>query len=614
MSPPSLSDRSTAALAALADGTRRPQVHVDLHGALVSLVLGFAIVRACGRVTVPTWKSLLATPCLGPTLRAGISTAFALHTTDEALGRAWDALGLHIDAERLGTLYESLCTVRVDDNMKLAPSLARKRAGSHYTPAAIADRVASLTLGPLGDRMKTPEDVLSLRVCDPAVGGGAFLLSAARALAEVLRSAHDRAGRKAPANCAKLVAERCLRGVDLDPVAADLTRAALFIAHDALLPEAAIAVGDALLDESLDWRATFADVFDQRGGFDAFVGNPPWISFVGRAAQPITPEHKRTLMSRYPSFSGYRNLQGVFLERSASLLAPGGRLGLLLPSSMSEQSGYAPTRLSHDRYCVCDDALPDLGDSFEGVFQPCMALLSTRRQALAEGSDARWPMERPDLDEVAARILQKLAGPPLSPRLFGERGLQSFGDDKAHLRDAPDETHTIALRTGSDISAFRRGTPRAWAAPSWFVGRLRPAESFEQVRVLIRQTARFPIACLSDGLGFRNSILAGFADTDLPAEALVAWLNSNPIRYCHYARHRDARQGMPQVKIGHLRVLPAPPQSIISELASFGAELSKANDGANAADQMRLDELVARAFDLNQTELDRIREWASRTR
>jgi len=614
MVPPSLSDRSTAALGALAEGTRRPHVQVDVHGALVSLLLAFAIVRACGRTTVPTWKSLLATACLGPALRRGVSTALALHTSDEALDRAWGALGLGIDAERLGTLYENLCTVRVDENMELAPSLARRRAGSHYTPPAIAHRVSSLALGPLGDRAKTPEDVLALRVCDPAAGGGAFLLSAARALGELLRSAHDRAGLTVPNDAAKLVAERCLRGVDLDPVAADVTRAALFIEHGALLPEAAIAVGDALVDESLDWRVAFADVFDERGGFDAFVGNPPWISFVGRATQPIAPELKRTLMSRYSSFSGYRNLQGVFLERCASLLAPGGRLGLLVPSSMSEQSGYAPTRNAHDRYCVCDDALPDLGDSFEGVFQPCMALLSTRRDALAIGSDARWPMERPDLDDLAASILHKLEGPALAPGLFGERGVQSFGDDKAHMRDAPDETHTVALRTGSDMHAFRRGPPRAWADPSWFRGRLRPAKSFEQVRVLIRQTARFPIACLSDGLGFRNSILAGFAQADLPAEALVAWLNSNPIRYCHYARHRDARQGMPQVKIGHLRVLPAPPPAIVGELASLGAELSKGNDGTKPEDQHRLDDLVARAFDLNEAEVDRIRDWASKTR
>src|SRR4029079_2323993 len=64
----------------------------------------------------------------------------------------------------LGELHEAL----------LAPD-GRRRAGAHYTPAAIADGIVARALDGL--------DASAPAICDPAVGGGAFLLAAARRLA-----------------------------------------------------------------------------------------------------------------------------------------------------------------------------------------------------------------------------------------------------------------------------------------------------------------------------------------------------------------------------------------------------------------------------------------------
>src|SRR6478609_1045026 len=69
-----------------------------------------------------------------------------------------------------------------------------------------------LALAPLADR-----DVLSLRVCDPAIGEGAFLVEIVRVLAERL-GGHD---------ARKRVAERCIFGVDVDPRAVAVARAAV---------------------------------------------------------------------------------------------------------------------------------------------------------------------------------------------------------------------------------------------------------------------------------------------------------------------------------------------------------------------------------------------------
>lgn len=497
----------------------------------------------------------------------------------------------------------------------LLDSVARRRSGSHYTPPALTERVVAETLDPLLGADPAPDDVLALRVCDPAMGTGAFLVAACRYLAERLLAAERRA-KSSRTSALRRVAEQCLFGVDRDELAVGVARQALWLTiADATLPltafDLALRTGESLTD--FDWKAAFARVFDERDGFDAFVGNPPWVSYAGRAAQPLSPA-LRSAYSRFESFHGYKNLQGLFVERASRLLRPRGRLGFVLPSSMSELAGYRPTRRAHDRFCAPDPLLPDLGaDAFDGVFQPCMVLRSTRRaEPLADVPERPWPVERPDLDHVARALIEKLARPPLPPELFGERGLQSTGRDGEHLGVAPSERHSVPLRSGSDVEAFGLRAPSAHADPAWFGARLRAQGEWAQVRLLVRQTARVPVAALSDGVGFRNSLLAGFEDSEHSAAFLVAYLNSTPIRWLHHARHRDARQGMPQLKISHLRATPAPPtRALVRALEAFGKELSSRGRGIFAKEQSELDELVADAFELDQKERKRLADFGA---
>jgi len=545
----------------------------------------------------------------------------------------------------------------------LVGTVERRRSGSHYTPRALTESVVAETLGPLLGPAPTAAAVLALRVCDPALGTGAFLVAACRFLAERLVEAEARespsarasatspvpvapAGEDARRHARRRIAERCLFGVDRDALAVEVARQALFLTiADPTLPlaalERALRVGEALLGpppvaaastgaarralagndaahgstppNALDWEEAFPDVFGAHGGFDAFLGNPPWVSYAGRAAQPLA-DSLRAAYAGYEAFRGYRNLQGLFVERCARLLRPGGRLGLVLPSSMSELAGYRPTRRAHDRFCAPDPVLPDLGaEAFDGVFQPCMVLRSTRRAApLTTVPERSWPVERPDLDAVAERLLEKLARAPLPPHLFGERGLQSTSKDGPHLLPSPDARHSVPLRTGSDVQAFGLRAPSAHADPAWFGARLREPEEWARVRLLVRQTARVPVAALSDGLGFRNSLLAGFEDAQHSAEFLVAYLNSTPIRWLHYARHRDARQGMPQLKIAHLRATPAPPSaSLVRALAGLGSGLSARGAGICKSEQDTLDTLVADAFGLDAEERARLADFGA---
>ncbi len=444
-------------------------------------------------------------------------------------------------------------------------SVARRRSGSHYTRVELSRAVVARTLLPLVEGAASAT-IRSLRVCDPAMGSGAFLEQAARFLSEHLLAAWRLEGAleaalptaDAAQEALRIVIADCLYGVDKDPVAADLARACL--ASLGSSPEGEppnlsshLRTGDALVgrarpreaarlfeERGFHWHLEFPDVLDGSGsGFHACIGNPPWVAYVGRATQPLDPALARYYEAENPAFHGYRTLHGLFVRRAAELLRPGGRLGLVLPTSVADLAGYAPTRGAHDELCDVDPALIDFGDgAFEGVFQPCMGLTSTRRPHIGSCKGAEWPLARSDLDAVAQRLLDRLeALPKLSSDLFGERGFQTTGNDHSHLRRLaePEGPFVVPIREGTDVGEFALRAPRTFLDPRGLRGRFRPAADWQRVPVLIRQTARYPIAALSDGAAFRNSILAGFTTDDWPAPALVAYLNSNAIRWYHYS-------------------------------------------------------------------------------
>ncbi len=125
--------------------------------------------------------------------------------------------------------------------MLLHPTDERRRSGSHYTPRKLTEPIVRKALEPvlagLGPQT-TPEEILGLKICDPAMGSGAFLVEVCRQLADRLVAAW-RVHQKQPSippdedetlHARRLVAQRCLYGVDRNPMAVDLARLSLWLA------------------------------------------------------------------------------------------------------------------------------------------------------------------------------------------------------------------------------------------------------------------------------------------------------------------------------------------------------------------------------------------------
>ena len=198
--------------------------------------------RAAGR---PTKRRVERDAALRRTLialgtRPGSAGRESIHFRDlgvEQLGAVYEHV-LDLDPTLLGSppAASKRPARALTANERRTHSERRKQTGTFYTPRALAEFVVRRTLAPLVAG-RSADDILRLRVLDPAMGSGAFLVAACHYLASAHEDALIEEGRHiatdfdddARADIRRLVAERCLAGVDLNPVAVQLARLSLWL-------------------------------------------------------------------------------------------------------------------------------------------------------------------------------------------------------------------------------------------------------------------------------------------------------------------------------------------------------------------------------------------------
>ncbi|MEH2387300.1 MAG: Zn-binding domain-containing protein [Nostoc sp.] len=158
-----------------------------------------------------------------------------------------------LDVEELGSVYESLLDFHPEvtpknHEFKLVFGSDRKTTGSYYTPPQLVGQLIKTALEPVieekvrscasahldSDALKRnyEQALLSLKIVDPACGSGHFLLAAARRVGKEL--AKIRTGEAEPGSeplklAIRDVIQNCIYGVDLNPLAVDLCKVALWI-------------------------------------------------------------------------------------------------------------------------------------------------------------------------------------------------------------------------------------------------------------------------------------------------------------------------------------------------------------------------------------------------
>lgn len=191
---------------------------------------------------------------------------------------------------------------------RLAP---RAGLGVVYTPREVCEPMVRRALEPLIAR-RNADEVLALRVCDPAIGEGAFLIEIVRVLAEAI----DRPDAR------RLVAERCIHGVDVDARAVAAARVAVedFVGAPVPALRDHLRCGDAL---AIAWPEPF----------DALVGNPPYV----RQEQLA----RKTALRGYSVYHGVADLYVYFVELAHRIAR---RYCLVIPNKWMTAGYGAPLR------------------------------------------------------------------------------------------------------------------------------------------------------------------------------------------------------------------------------------------------------------------------------
>jgi type I restriction-modification system DNA methylase subunit len=267
----------------------------------------------------------------------------------------------------------------------------KKAGGVYYTPTYIVEYIVENTVGKLLEG-KTPKQAAKLRILDPACGSGSFLIGAYQRLMTWHRDwyledgteKHTKEIYQGPGGEWRLTtAERKrillnnIYGVDIDPQAVEVTKLSLLLKvlegesdetlakqlqlfHERALPDLSenIKCGNSLvgmdyydhqqmtlLDEegllqinAFDWNAEFADAMAP-GGFDAIIGNPPYVR-----PHNLQAASKDYFWKHYETFVKKSDLYCCFVEKSISLLKNNGYFGFIISNGWLRLDSFQKLR------------------------------------------------------------------------------------------------------------------------------------------------------------------------------------------------------------------------------------------------------------------------------
>ena len=321
------------------------------------------------------------------------ATGWAVGLTRDDRDRAdpTRSLGLYT----LGRIFEQSITeleileAEADERPSVNVLSKRKRDGVYYTPEWVVERIVVETVGqrlldlkracgwpePDEDRLPSEEaldayeDALrEVRVVDPACGSGAFLITSLRFLLEewrALRGLHRLVSRDYMARegfedeVVRELLRRNIYGVDINPASLEIAKLALWLhtargdrplsSLDDHIREGNSLIGPEFYEglapyddeereriNAFDWQAAFPEVF-ARGGFDAVVGNPPYVKLQNfRRVHADMAEFLQRPMAEGGQYAstqtGNFDLYLPFIEKGIALLNEHGHLGFIAPS------------------------------------------------------------------------------------------------------------------------------------------------------------------------------------------------------------------------------------------------------------------------------------------
>ena len=221
----------------------------------------------------------------------------------------------------------------------LQPTAERRRSGSHYTPRALTEPIVAEAFRPWLERCNgkpSAEQILALKVCDPAMGSGAFLVAVCRFLAGWLVAAwEDPEGPGFPPEfraewdkdlyARRLIAQRCLYGVDKNPFAVNLAKLSLwlvtlskelpftFVDHALKEGDSLVGVSKAEISQAIEGAFVQKQMEEPTIQRAMLRGRPDVAAFNSDSRTDADDQHKRQALRELEDATAYERCVGDLL-------------------------------------------------------------------------------------------------------------------------------------------------------------------------------------------------------------------------------------------------------------------------------------------------------------
>ncbi|MCK4398557.1 MAG: N-6 DNA methylase, partial [Methanophagales archaeon] len=352
-----------------------------------------------------------------------------------------------LGVEILGNVYEQFLgkvirlTAGHQAKVETKPEV-KKAGGVYYTPQYIVDYIVKNTVGKLVEgNGKTPEEIAAIKILDPACGSGSFLIGAYTYLLryhldwylnnkpkqhkDAVFQVRENEWYLTTAEKKRILLNNIF-GVDIDPQAVEVTKLSLLLKvleHESresidqqvklglegVLPnlEGNVKCGNSLIGSDFYGTGQQETLFDEeemrrvnvfdwddegkgfgeimkRGGFDAVVGNPPYLNlkrgFLSDAEKSYFEIFYKTARGQYDSFV-------LFIEKAIGLLAPNGYHAFIVPKPVLVSENYEPVRqlfLEHQIISISNSGSPFGGVGVESTIVNVCKKRTTKGEVLLE--------------------------------------------------------------------------------------------------------------------------------------------------------------------------------------------------------------------------------------
>ena len=546
-----------------------------------------------------------------------------------------------IPVEILGSVYERFLGKIVRPHGKgiiveEKPEV-RKAGGVYYTPRYIVDYIVEQTVGKLVEGI-APEKSLVLRILDPACGSGSFLIRAFERVCEhwqewltaqlpkekTARAAWEKKHRKLcwvdaetgdihlTVDLKRRILTENIYGVDLDSAAVEVTQLSLYLKmlenenrttlqrerelfadEIALLPplqdnikcgNSLIASDFSMMSEDLvrvnafDWDVQFTAIM-KAGGFDAVIGNPPWVSLSGKFGNDIcSSDEIAYLTNRYDANTYMPNMYEYFVSQGLNLTKPNGRYSLIVPDRLGFNGQFIGLRkrfLTETTLAALQYKLPFPDVTADTLVFSLQRTPPVTLAAVEIAEYGKHPIRRTQADLLKStghtfeyfenldlmRLVESLQANK-NTKLLGElfETTSGFGGKSQLITETRDNANQTPTMKGDSIGRYDT-RKKYWFefAPKNITGRTTDRTKLgARPKVLLRKTGNSIIATFDDsGIFPEQSLYFLFnKKVDFEFKFVLGLLNSRLLGVFFKAKCLTNKDSIAQVKKVDLDLLP----------------------------------------------------------